>query len=134
MKNNKIFEKGIQLPEQFKTYFTGDTYLNMLLQHGNENNIAIAYVTFEPASINNWHAHAGGQVLVCIEGEGWYQEWNKPAQKLLPGDVVAIPKDVKHWHGASKTSLFGHLSIETNTNEGRPTWFEAVNQEDYQAL
>ena len=84
---------------------------------------------------NNWHIHhaksGGGQILVCVAGQGFYQEWGKRAQKLLPGDVVNIPAGVKHWHGAAPYSWFSHLSVEVPAEEGFNEWLEPVNEDEY---
>ena len=86
----------------FAPYFIGNSYLKMLTTMG----VPIANVTFEPGCRNNWHVHhalsGGGQLLLCVDGQGWYQEWGKPARALNPGDVVVIPAGVKHWHGAAR--------------------------------
>ena len=97
---------GIGAPNTaFAQYFIGNSYLKPLTNPENTS-IFIANVTFEPACRNNWHVHkatkGGGQILLCIDGEGWYQEEGKPAQSLKPGDVVTIPANVKHCHGAKK--------------------------------
>ena len=85
----------------------GNSYLKPLT-NPKETKVFIANVTFEPGCRNNWHIHhaksGGGQILICIDGEGWYQEEGKPAQSLKPGDVITIPANVKHWHGAKKNS------------------------------
>lgn len=90
--------------EAFAQYFTGQSYLNML----STEQVVIGNVTFEPKCRNNWHIHhadkGGGQMLLVTAGEGWYQEWGKPARKLKAGDVVHIPAEIKHWHGASADS------------------------------
>ena len=87
----------------FAQYFIGNSYLKPLAK---TDNIFIANVTFEPKCRNNWHIHKasknGGQILICVEGEGWYQEEGKEPQSLKVGDVVTIPTNVKHWHGAKK--------------------------------
>lgn len=98
----------------YAKYFKGNSYLKPLTDP--KQTVFIANVTFEPGCRNNWHTHhadkGGGQILVCVDGEGWYQEWGKPAQKLIPGTVVTIPANVKHWHGAAKGSWFSHLAVE----------------------
>lgn len=98
----------------------------------------LANVTFEPSVRNNWHIHharsGGGQILLCVEGEGWYQEAGKPAQSLTPGDVVVIPANVKHWHGAKKDSWFSHIAIEVPGDECKNEWCEPVSDEEYSAL
>ncbi len=114
-------------------YFTGKTWLAALT--GKDAQIDIANVTFEPGCRNNWHIHHGcQQILVCVGGEGWYQEWGKEAVKMVPGSVIEIPLDVKHWHGAAKDSWFAHLSIMSKTVEGSHEWLEPVSDGIYNSL
>ena len=84
---------------------------------------------------NNWHIHhaknGGGQILVCVAGHGYYQEWGKPAQELRSGDVVNIPVGVKHWHGAAPDSWFSHLAVEVPGDETSNEWLEAVDNTVY---
>ena len=85
--------------------------------------------------MNNWHIHhKGGQILLVTGGKGWYQEWGKPAQKLKAGDVVNIPPEVKHWHGAAKDSWFQHLAIEVPAEGASNEWLEPVAEEEYSKL
>lgn len=115
----------------FANYFTGKSYLKTL----NTKNIGIYNVTFEPKCRNNWHIHhKGGQILLCTDGEGWYQEEGKQAIKLTPGSVVYIPAEVKHWHGASKDAWFTHLAIEISVNYATNEWCEPVDDETYNML
>lgn len=127
-----IFEMGEKNP--FSQFFIGQSYLKMLTTQG----VPVANVTFEPSCRNNWHIHhaksGGGQLLLCTAGRGWYQEWGKPAQALQPGDVVLIPPEVKHWHGAAADSWFCHLAIEVPGEETANEWLEAVDDESYSAL
>ena len=121
----------------FAKYFIGNSYLKPLT-NPKETSIFIANVTFEPACRNNWHIHratnGGGQILVCVDGEGWYQEEGKEAQSLNPGDVVTIPANVKHWHGAKKDSWFSHLAIEVPGENTSNEWCEPVSDEEYSKL
>ncbi len=118
----------------YAQYFIGNSYLAPV---SNEQ-IPIHNVTFEPGCRNNWHIHhakeGGGQLLICVAGEGWYQEWGKPAQRLHPGDVVNIPANVKHWHGAAKDSWFAHLAIAVPGTETSNEWLEAVEDAEYNKL
>ncbi len=118
----------------YAKYFTGQSYLKMLATEG----IFIGNVTFEPGCRNNWHIHnadkGGGQILLCTDGTGWFQEWNKPARKLSPGDVVHIPTGVKHWHGAAKDSWFTHVAVEIPGENTSNEWLEPVSEADYEAL
>lgn len=129
-----IFPKGDKLPPQFSKNFIGTAYLQMLIPAGTEFNCPIGNVTFEPGCRNNWHKHPGGQILLVTGGRGWYQEEGKPAQELHPGDVVKIPGNLKHWHGASKDSWFVHLSVETNVQAGPAEWLEPVSDDEYNNL
>ena len=120
----------------FAQYFIGRSYLNPLTPEG----IApfMANVTFEPGCRNNWHIHradkGGGQILLCVAGEGWYQEWGKPARSLKAGDVVVIPANVKHWHGAKKDSPFSHIAVEVPGENASNEWLEPVSDKEYDAL
>lgn len=126
-----IFGKG-QPNNDFAQYFIGNSYLNWL---GSQSGVGIANVTFEPGCRNNWHIHlaknGGGQILICTAGEGWYQEFGKEAKKLVPGSVVFIPANVKHWHGATKNSWFSHIAIEIPGEETSNKWEEPVTLEEY---
>ena len=97
----------------YSKYFIGNSYLKPLT-NPNETKVFIANVTFEPGCRNNWHIHhstsGGGQILICVEGEGWYQEEGKPAKSLKPGDVVTIPANAKHWH-RSKETVHGSATL-----------------------
>ncbi|MDE5558241.1 MAG: carboxymuconolactone decarboxylase family protein [Ruminococcus sp.] len=131
--NNMIFPIG-QPNDAFAQYFIGQSYLAPL----STEQVGIFNVTFEPKCRNNWHIHnadkGGGQILVCVAGRGYYQEWGKEAQELHAGDVVNIPVGVKHWHGASPDSWFSHLAIEVPAENGSNEWLEAVSDDEYNKL
>ena len=131
-----IFGKG-QENSAYAQFFTGRSYLNPLTAPG-DGRLFLANVTFEPGCRNNWHIHhaekGGGQILLCVAGEGWYQEWGKEARSLKPGDVVEIPAGVKHWHGAKKDSWFSHIAVEVPGEACRNEWLEAVTDEVYAQL
>ncbi len=118
----------------YAQYFIGQSYLAPV----STDQVGVYNVTFEPACRNNWHIHTaksgGGQVLICLAGEGWYQEWGQPARALRPGDVVNIPAGVKHWHGAASDSWFSHLALEVPGQETGNQWLEPVGDEDYGKL
>ena len=84
---------------------------------------------------NNWHIHhKGGQILLCTAGRGYYQEWGKTAQEMKPGDVINIPPEVKHWHGAAPDSWFSHLAVEVPAEGSSNEWLEPVKEEEYSKL
>lgn len=126
----QIFPLG-EKNDAYAKYFVGQSYLSMLTNKG----INIANVTFEPGCRNNWHIHhKGGQILLCTAGRGYYQEWGKQAQELKPGDVINIPSEVKHWHGAAPNSWFSHLAVEVPAEGGSTEWLEAVDEQEYSKL
>ena len=112
----------------YSQYFTGNSYLAPMG--------AVSNVTFEPGCRNNWHIHHKAvQVLICVSGRGWYQEWGKEAVPMTPGTVIAVPAEVKHWHGAAKDSWFQHLTYHKDVQEGSSNeWLEPVTDEVYGKL
>ena len=118
----------------FAQYFIGQSYLAPV----STNQVGIFNVTFEPKCRNNWHIHhaekGGGQILICLAGRGYYQEWGKAPQELHAGDVVNIPPEVKHWHGAAPDSWFSHLAVEVPGENCSNEWLESVSDEEYAAL
>ena len=117
----------------YAKYFIGNSYLKPLTDPS--KTVFAANVTFEPGCRNNWHIHkaasGGGQVLLCTDGEGWYQEQGKEPQSLKPGDVVTIPAGVKHWHGAKADSWFSHIAIECPGKNTSNEWLEPVDDSQY---
>lgn len=118
----------------YAKYFIGNSYLAPI----SKEQIPFSNVTFEPGCRNNWHIHhatkGGGQMLVCVAGKGWYQEEGKPAVQMLPGDVIHIPANVKHWHGAAADSWFAHLAFEVPGENTSNEWLEPVTDEEYNRL
>ena len=115
----------------YDKYFVGQSYLKPLTSDG----VSSANVTFEPGCRNNWHIHhKGGQILLVTSGRGYYQEWGKPAQELKAGDVINIPPEVKHWHGAAKDSWFSHIAISVPVERATTELLEEVNNEEYYKL
>lgn len=120
----------------YSQYFIGNSYLKPLAK--TDSGIGFANVTFEPRCRNNWHLHkatsGGGQVLLCVDGEGWYQEEGKEAVSLEPGMVITIPANVKHWHGAKKDSWFSHIAVEVPGENTSNEWCEPVSDDEYDNL
>jgi quercetin dioxygenase-like cupin family protein/alkylhydroperoxidase/carboxymuconolactone decarboxylase family protein YurZ len=120
--------------DAYAKYFVGQSYLAPV----SGRQVPIANVTFEPGCRNNWHIHhaksGGGQLLICVGGRGWYQEWGKEAVEMTPGTVVNIPAEVKHWHGAAKDSWFSHLAIDPDGEGKSNEWLEPVSDEEYGRL
>lgn len=123
--------------DAYAKFFVGKSYLKVLSAN-KESGTSVCNVTFEPGCRNNWHIHratsGGGQILIGTEGKGWYQEEGKEAVKIIPGTVIIIPANVKHWHGASNDSWFSHLAIEVPGVNTSNEWLEQVSNEDYNKL
>ncbi len=133
------YQKTIAFPigapnDAYAQYFVGQSYLAPI--SGAE--FPMSNVTFEPGCRNNWHIHhaatGGGQMLICVGGRGWYQEWGKEAVPMTPGTVIAIPEGAKHWHGAAADSWFSHIAFEIPGTECSNEWLEPVDPEQYAAL
>ena len=121
-----VWPKGEKNP--YGQYFIGQSYLADLG--------SVVNVTFEPGCRNNWHVHHGQvQVLICVAGRGWYQEWGKPAVEMKPGTVIAVPAETKHWHGAARDSWFQHLTYHKDVQEGASNeWLEPVGDDWYNQI
>jgi quercetin dioxygenase-like cupin family protein len=125
---NEIFPKGEQLP---KEWFSGNAFLTPLIAKDKNNEFSTGCVTFEPGARTVWHTHPKGQVLIVIEGEGFYQEKGKIAQSIKKGDVVNIPENTEHWHGAKSLTKMIHIAITNYKDDIQVTWLQHVTDEEY---
>ena len=129
--NPSVFPVGEPMTGDFANFFSGKTYLNQLVPRGG----AVINMTFEPGCRSNWHIHHnGGQVLLVTGGAGWYQEEGKEPQPLRPGDIVRVPAEIKHWHGAAKDSWMSHLLVPIAVPGASNAFLEAVEDKEYDAL
>lgn len=128
METTALFPKGQQLPNE---WFTGNAFLFPLVAKDSNNDFSAGSVTFEPNARTHWHTHPKGQVLIVTEGEGFYQEKGKPAQPIKKGDVVTIPENVEHWHGATAKSKMVHIAITNYKEDVQVTWLQPVSDEEY---
>ena len=127
---NQIDAFGVGGPNTaFAQYFVGESFLKPLTDT-KAGEIPIFNATFEPGCRNNWHIHhaksGGGQMLICVGGRGFYQEWGKEPVEMTPGTVINIPANVKHWHGAAEDSWFSHLAVEIAGEGAETEWCEPV--------
>ena len=131
--NEIFFPIGVP-NDAYAKYFVGKSYLAPI----STEQMSVFNVTFEPGCRNNWHIHkantGGGQLLICVGGRGFYQEWEKEPVVMLPGTVINIPINVKHWHGAAPDSWFSHLAIEIPGENTGTEWMEPVSDTDYLKL
>lgn len=113
--------------------FTGDAWVKMLSSVENYD-CNVYNVTFAPGTRNNWHSHTVGQILLCTDGEGWYQEKGKAARRLRPGDVVNIPAGAMHWHGATTDKRFTHVGITPQVSANSTDWGDPVTDKEYEQV
>ncbi|MDX1285941.1 MAG: cupin domain-containing protein [Draconibacterium sp.] len=130
-KDGPIFPKGEILDSD---NFSGTVWLQMFGAKDSLLHARFGNVTFEPKARTNWHSHPGGQVLFITKGRGYYQAKGETARELQKGDVVEIPRDVIHWHGATPDSEFAHIAISLNQDEGGAVWLGPVTDEEYNGL
>lgn len=128
METKTIFPKG---EKNTIPYFTGTSYLHMLMLDEKNFDCSIGNVTFEKGCRNNWHSHPGGQLLLVTNGEGYYQEKGKAIQLIKAGDVIKILPNVVHWHGATAESEMTHIAISTKASLGPAVWGDPVTDNEY---
>jgi len=128
IENTSLFPKGEKLPSD---WFTGNAFLTPLVAKDKNNDFSAGAVTFEVGARTNWHTHPKGQVLIVTEGSGFYQEKGKPAQTITKGDVVNIPENVEHWHGASANTSMTHIAITNFKEDVQVTWLQPVTEEEF---
>lgn len=126
--SKSIFPQGTKIVGE---NFNGTAYLQRLMTDSENFDVVVSDVIFDPSARNSWHSHPGGQILIATSGKGYYQEKGKPIQILNPGDVVSIPANVVHWHGAAPDSTFSHIAINTKVHLGATQWYEPVSEEEY---
>lgn len=128
--NDTLFPKGSKLPND---WFTGEAFLNALIARDKNNEFSAGSVSFDARARTNWHTHPKGQVLIVTDGQGYYQEKNKPAQIIKKGDVINIPEEVEHWHGASENANMTHIAITNYKDDLQVTWLQPVTDEEYKS-
>lgn len=128
METQPLFPKGQKLPDE---WFTGNSFIHPLVAKDKNNEFSAGVVTFEPKARTVWHTHPKGQVLIVITGAGLYQEKGQPARQLKQGDVVNIPENTEHWHGATADSPMAHIAITNFKEEVQVTWLQPVTDDEY---
>lgn len=126
------FASGTPGPRE---WFTGTVYVRGLVNPDEmENLYSVGQVTFEPKARTFWHTHPIGQVLLVLSGNGFYKEKDRPARKLSAGDVVCIPKNIEHWHGAAPDSRFVHIAISNIAGNSAADWLNEVSDSEYESV
>lgn len=125
---NTIFPKGTL---GSKDLYTGNVYATRLVAPDSVYNTLIGNVYFEPGARSNWHSHPSGQILIITDGIGYHQIEGKSIEIIKKGDVIKVPSNVKHWHGASADVGLQQLYVIPDTDKGIVKWNEAVTDEQY---
>ena len=112
-------------------YFTGKVRIDAPFAGSEPARVGGATVTFEPGARTAWHTHPLGQTLIVTQGRGWIQLWGEEIQEMNQGDIVWIPEDVKHWHGATPDTAMTHIAIAESLNGSPVDWMEKVSDAQY---
>lgn len=132
MRNMKIARSGTQsLSQGLPEYFSGSVRIDPLFSAVEPSRADGARVTFEPGARTAWHTHPLGQTLIVTAGTGWVQQEGGPVEEIREGDVVQIPPDVRHWHGATATTRMTHIAIHEQLNGKVVEWMEKVSDAQY---
>jgi quercetin dioxygenase-like cupin family protein len=112
-------------------FFTGSVGVDRMFRAKTPSHTAVSNVTFAPGARTSWHSHPLGQTLIVTDGTGWVQGWGGPVQEIRQVDVVRIPPNQKHWHGATATTAMTHVSIVENLDGKTVDGMEKVSDEQY---
>ena len=126
-----MFPQGQKLPND---QFTGDAYLSPLVARDKNNDFTVGSLIYEPKTRSYWHSHPKGQILIILEGEGFYQEKGKPVRAIKKGDVVVAPENVPHWHGAFATIRMVDVAITNFKGDEQATWLQPVTEKEYHGV
>jgi hypothetical protein len=69
----------------------------------------------------------------ALRNLGRVQAKGGPVREIRPGDVVWIPPNEKHWHGASPTNGMTHVAMQEALDGSYVTWMEHVTDAEYSA-
>ena len=111
--------------------FTGSVVIDPLFEASAHTHATGGLVTFEPGARTAWHTHPAGQTLIVTSGTGWVQESGGERRQIQPGDVIWIPPNVKHWHGATTTNRMSHIAITNMVDGSNVDWLEQVSDVEY---
>lgn len=125
--NPVVFAKGEKITND---NFIGTVWLNNLVEADSVNQDAVGSVTFEPGARTKWHSHPAGQIILALDGIGYYQEKGQSKVLLRKGDVIKCPPNIPHWHGASPDTPFVQVAITSRQN-GPTVWLQDVKEEEY---
>lgn len=121
--------EGMKAPN---THYIGEAWLNGVLSADGEIPYNITKATFKANSTLDWHTHSTPQVLIYVDGEGYYQERGKDPVILKAGDVIKCNKNVEHWHSSTKDSDVTYLALYGGENP--TTWTEVLSQAYYDSV
>lgn len=126
---SSYLDEGFKAPN---THYIGEAWLNGVLEADGQLDFNITKATFKANSTLDWHKHASAQVLIYVDGEGYYQERGKEPVILKAGDVIKCDKGIEHWHSSTKESDVTYLALYGG--EEPTTWTEVVTQAYYDSV
>ncbi len=74
------------------------------------DNFNLGIVHFSAGARNKMHTHTSDQVLFVTAGTGIIAT-ETHEETITVGDVVHIPAEERHWHGATPHSHFSHIAL-----------------------
>ena len=114
------------------THYIGEAWLNAIIHDDAELGYNITKATFIANSTLDWHKHGSAQVIIIVDGEGYYQEKGKEPVILKEGDVIKCEKEIEHWHSSTKYSDVTYLAFYGG--EQPTVWTEVLTQEYYDKI
>ena len=123
-----IFPKGDKGPSE---KYIGNAWHHGIVYNDTTFNLISGSTRYQAGARSNWHSHPTGQILIIIEGEGYYQEKGKPKQVVTKGQVIKCPPNVPHWDGGTEENGMAHIYIVTDPSKGIVDWMEPVTDEEY---
>ncbi|MBN2514339.1 MAG: carboxymuconolactone decarboxylase family protein [Sedimentisphaerales bacterium] len=129
-KSVKVIRNG-KPTKASEDYFTGNVTVESRFSSEIPDSYHGGIVNFEAGARTAWHAHPLGQTLIVISGRGLVQSEGEAIQEIVPGDVVWIPANERHWHGAAPNSPMSHVAISAPSNGSTVEWMEHVDDEQY---
>lgn len=113
------------------THYLGNAWINRLIPADDDFNYNLTQATFSADSTLDWHKHSTGQVLIIIDGEGYYQERGKEVIVVKKGDVIKCDKNTEHWHSSSHDSMVSYIAIY---GASETIWTEKLSKIDYDKI
>ena len=150
MQKSNINAELKKTPKAKSNYFTGKVVAKDVSAIIKPEEEKIYHVTFQNGARTKLHYHNAGQTLIITKGTGSLALYKKSGsgkkkfkitmkQKitLKKDDVVYIPKNILHTHGAIKKNTFSHIAINSYPRkniEPKTIWYESDFKKNVTAM